>query len=360
MGNRDVPANVVVAEYPDVFADKTPRLRARGEALPADPFVLPHSVEAKRRDQASKPDDPVARRRTVLYGERSPSEPGARRVSRTANRSADPSPFWRDAALPFIEARTVDDGREICYAKHTHDTFSVGAIVGGTSSYVNGATNEHVGRGVLVMIDPEQVHACNPYGPDAWAYRMVYVDVPWLARLQHSLGHDPNRDFHGFSPKMTARRDLFGKFGSFYRTLVSPAIEPLGKESAAVEFFTALHGALDRELPDTRPGDDNAKLARAADYIAAHCREGVTLDAICAAADLSPSYLIRAFNARYGMTPHAFLIDRRVQYGRTELRRGRPIAEVALDAGFADQAHFQRAFRRIAAATPGQYRSATR
>lgn len=108
-----------------------------------------------------------------------------------------------------------------------------------------------------------------------------------------------------------------------------------------------------------RAGDDNARLARAADYIAAHCREGVTLDAICAAADLSPSYLIRAFNARYGMTPHAFLIDRRVQYGRTELRRGRPIADVALDAGFADQAHFQRAFRRIAAATPGQYRSAT-
>nr|WP_217444381.1 AraC family transcriptional regulator [Burkholderia metallica] len=260
--------------------------------------------------------------------------------------------------MPFIEARTVDDGRAICYAKHTHDTFSVGAIVGGTSTYVNGATNAHVGRGVLVIIDPEQVHACNPYGPDAWAYRMVYVDVPWLARLQHALGRDPNRDFHGFSPKLTERGDLFAQFGGFYRALVSPGIDALGKESAAVEFFTALHGALDRELPDPRPGDDNAKLARAADYIAAHCREAVTLDAICAAADLSPSYLIRAFNARYGMTPHAFLIDRRVQYGRTELRRGRPIAEVALDAGFADQAHFQRAFRRIAAATPGQYRSA--
>ena len=119
-------------------------------------------------------------------------------MSRTANRSVVPSPFWRDAALPFIEARTVDDGRTICYAKHTHDTFSVGAIVGGTSTYVNGATNAHVGRGVLVIIDPEQVHACNPYGPDAWAYRMVYVDVPWLARLQHSLGRDPNGDFHGF------------------------------------------------------------------------------------------------------------------------------------------------------------------
>ncbi|MGU7768957.1 AraC family transcriptional regulator [Burkholderia sp. MR1-5-21] len=269
-----------------------------------------------------------------------------------------PSPFWRDAALPFIEARTVDDGRAICYVKHTHDTFSLGAIVGGTSTYLNGATNERIGRGALVIIDPEQVHACNPDGPHAWAYRMVYVDVPWLARLQHALGRDPNTDFHGFSQKLTDRRDLFANFAGFYRTLVAPGVEPLGKESAAVGFFTRLHDVLDPAAPRTRRAGDNAKLARAADYIAGHCRDAVTLDAICAAADLSPSYLIRAFNARYGMTPHAFLIDRRVQYGRAELRRGRPIADVALDAGFADQAHFQRAFRRIAAATPGQYRAA--
>ncbi|KVS41749.1 helix-turn-helix transcriptional regulator [Burkholderia ubonensis] len=271
---------------------------------------------------------------------------------------AVPSPFWRDAALPFIEARTVDDGRTICYAKHTHDTFSLGAVVGGTSTYVNGATNEHIGSGALVIIDPEQVHACNPYGRDAWAYRMVYVDVPWLARLQHALGRDPNTDFHGFSQTLSVRRDLFAQFGRFYRTLVAPGVEPLGKESAAVEFFTRLHDALDPAAPRAPSAADNARLARAADYIDAHCRDAVTLDAICAAAELSPSYLIRAFNARYGMTPHAFLIDRRVQYGRAELRRGRPIADVALDAGFADQAHFQRAFRRIAAATPGQYRGA--
>nr|WP_185626922.1 AraC family transcriptional regulator [Burkholderia stagnalis] len=271
---------------------------------------------------------------------------------------AMPSPFWRDAALPFIEARTVDDGRTICYAKHTHDTFSLGAVVGGTSTYLNGATQQRIGQGALVIIDPAQVHACNPYGPDAWAYRMVYVDVAWLVRLQHTLGRSPNADFHGFSQTLTDRRDLFAQFGGFYRTLVARGVEPLGKESAAVDFFTHLHDALDPAAPRARCAADNAKLARAADYIAAHCRQAVTLDAICAAADLSPSYLIRAFNARYGMTPHAFLIDRRVQYGRAELRRGRPIADVALDAGFADQAHFQRAFRRIAAATPGQYRGA--
>jgi AraC-like DNA-binding protein len=80
------------------------------------------------------------------------------------------------------------------------------------------------------------------------------------------------------------------------------------------------------------------------------------LDDICQAAGLSPSYLIRSFQAQYGMTPHAYLVNRRVQYSRARLRRGDGIAEVALDAGFADQAHMQRAFRQHVAATPGQYR----
>ena len=212
----------------------------------------------------------------------------------------------------------------------------MGAIVGGTSTYVNGATNAHVGRGVLVIIDPEQVHACNPYGPDAWAYRMVYVDVPWLARLQHSLGRDPNGDFHGFSQKLTERRDLFAQFGGFTARSSRPASIRSARRARRSSSSRRCTARSIATCPARAPGTTTP--GARADYIAAHCREGVTLDAICAAADLSPSYLIRAFNARYGMTPHAFLIDRRVQYGRTELRRGRPIADVALDAGFADQA----------------------
>ena len=39
--------------------------------------------------------------------------------------------FWRDPALPFLEARTVDDGRALCYGLHAHDTFSIGLLTGG-------------------------------------------------------------------------------------------------------------------------------------------------------------------------------------------------------------------------------------
>jgi len=47
-----------------------------------------------------------------------------------------------------------------------------------------------------------------------------------------------------------------------------------------------------------------------------------------------------------------------VQLARAQLRQGRAIAEVAQEAGFADQAHLQRAFKRHLATTPGHYRNA--
>ncbi|MCY1180628.1 Helix-turn-helix domain protein [compost metagenome] len=56
------------------------------------------------------------------------------------------------------------------------------------------------------------------------------------------------------------------------------------------------------------------------------------------------------------MTPHGYVIDQRIQFARNQLRQGRLIAEVALAAGFADQAHLQRAFKHYLAATPGHYR----
>src|SRR3984893_3574630 len=115
---------------------------------------------------------------------------------------------------------------------------------------------------------------------------------------------------------------------------------------------------LQRLNPAPLPDDDaSGQLARAAEFIAENCTHPLRLEDVCKAAALSASHLIRAFKQRYGMTPHAYLINRRIQFSRAQLRRGHPIADVALDAGFADQAHLQRTFKRLVAATPGQYRS---
>jgi len=56
-----------------------------------------------------------------------------------------------------------------------------------------------------------------------------------------------------------------------------------------------------------------------------------------------------------GVSPHAFRVLARLNLARHLLRRGEPIAAVAADAGFSDQSHLTRLFRRTFGTTPGVY-----
>jgi AraC-like DNA-binding protein len=276
-------------------------------------------------------------------------------MKHTVAKYADKAPrFWRDDALPFIEARSIVDGREVCYARHSHAHFSIGAITAGRSTYVHEQSAFEVSAGTVVLMNPGDVHACNPIDDQPWSYLMLYVETPWLTDLQHQLGFSQDAAYRRFSVTHTRNGNLFAGLNDLYAILVDPLQDVLSKHSAAVEFFTEVQQQLNPiEQPLREP---NFKLERAADYIRDNCTQMLKLEGICEAAQLSPSYLIRAFKQHYGMTPHAYLVNRRIQFAREQLRNGKLIADVALEAGFADQAHFQRAFKQHLAATPGQYR----
>lgn len=270
-----------------------------------------------------------------------------------APRQAPEHRFWREAALPQFEGRTVADGRKVCYAKHAHETFSIGAITGGGCDYFNGKVRRSE-QGALVLMNPGDTHACNPVAGQPWSYRMLYVDVDWLSRTQQALGVDQAGGFRPLGAAMCRHPDLYASFNAMFALLCDAEREPLEKDMAAAGFFGALHPVLGLASP---AAESNRRVARAAEYIAAHCAQSLRLEDICRETGLSASYLIRAFKQHYGVTPHGFLLNRRVVLARRLVRSGVPLAQVAQDAGFSDQAHLQKVFKQYVAATPGQYRA---
>jgi AraC-like DNA-binding protein len=264
--------------------------------------------------------------------------------------------FWRDEALPFIEARSVEDGRKVYYAKHSHETFSIGSISTGQCNYLNGTKKERIGAGTVVLMNPGEVHACNPNGDQQWCYRMLYIDVPWLRAIQDHLGVSRGRCFVPFPVTASRRPELYAGLNRLFEILVDPQADHLRKHSAAVIFMTAVQQAFNPG-PALRHKTPPPTLARAAEFIRQNCARSLKLQEICAEVDLSASHLIRSFKDVYGLTPHAYQINCRIEFCRSRLRRGLPIADVALAAGFSDQAHLQRIFKRVVAATPGQYRA---
>ncbi|MDM3888547.1 AraC family transcriptional regulator [Pseudomonas sp. BCRC 81390] len=255
------------------------------------------------------------------------------------------SRFWRDPALPFVEARRVGDGRQVCYAAHSHESFSLGVITGGRSTYRNGDRHIEVEAGTTVLMNPGVVHACNPIAGEPWSYLMLFVDLPWL----HAQGFTLPAQAWSRSPALYRR--LLQLFADLFDASLAD------REHRLATLFAALPSLLEAGSADVHDAA-NPRLDTAAAFIRAHRCDPLSLEDICAACGLSRSYLIRAFRQRFGLTPHGYLLDQRVQLARAQLRQGRAIAEVAQEAGFADQAHLQRAFKQHLATTPGHYRKA--
>jgi AraC family transcriptional regulator len=84
--------------------------------------------------------------------------------------------------------------------------------------------------------------------------------------------------------------------------------------------------------------------------------EPLGVDTLAALAGVNRRHLLRTFRAHHGTTVGNYVRHRRLLRARTALATAnRPIAAIALDAGFADQAHFTRAFRVAFGETPGRY-----
>ncbi|NEU97093.1 helix-turn-helix domain-containing protein [Bradyrhizobium uaiense] len=96
---------------------------------------------------------------------------------------------------------------------------------------------------------------------------------------------------------------------------------------------------------------------RVCEHIDHNVEQRISVEALAKLANLSVCYFVRAFKQSLGVTPHDYLIRRRVE--RTmELLSGTDmsLSEIALAAGFADQSHCARRFRQYVGMSPRDYR----
>ena len=99
------------------------------------------------------------------------------------------------------------------------------------------------------------------------------------------------------------------------------------------------------------------QLRRVSEYLHAHLSEDVELHALSGLVNLSRSYFSRAFKSSTGLAPHQWLLHARIAKAKQLMLEGRsPLAQIAIDVGFADQAHFTRTFGRAVGESPGIWR----
>jgi AraC family transcriptional regulator len=128
------------------------------------------------------------------------------------------------------------------------------------------------------------------------------------------------------------------------------AVSPLAIEGLVLEILAELARL-------TAPAQLPRWLLRARDLVHDRFQENLGLGEIAAAVGVHPVYLASMFRRHFQQTVGDYQRQRRVEFACKRLAAGRmPLAEVALAAGFVDQSHFARVFKRYLGMTPGTYR----
>lgn len=142
----------------------------------------------------------------------------------------------------------------------------------------------------------------------------------------------------------------------------------LGLDEVGLAFaarFTAVACARVSHPPKRLRQPSTLERRRAVDaawWLEAHASQDVDLAAQAKHAGLSLYHYLRSFTAVLGVTPHQFLVRRRLRHAAQLLADddARSITDIALDVGFADLSNFVRSFHRAAGVSPRQYRQAAR
>lgn len=246
----------------------------------------------------------------------------------------------------------VDAHSDRSFARHIHDEFGVGLMTGGAQRSWSGRGAVEAACGQLITVNPGEVHDGQPVGR-ARSWSMLYIS----ARLVGDIVADTTEG------KITVRE-------LHQPVVTNPALAALFVQARAAaldadpgrdlnEDLIALFGDLigTRSLPISRADRRIARLREAIDDdpAAPHA-----LPAMAAQAGFSRFQTLRAFARLTGLTPHAYMMQKRLDLARRQMRRAMPLAEAAIEAGFADQSHMHRAFVARYGYTPGQYARAHR
>jgi AraC family transcriptional regulator len=209
-----------------------------------------------------------------------------------------------------------------------------------------GQRNRECTRFTLITHPADEVHAnvCYPGGAQ---YFVVEIGRQLLSRSrEYALMLDsPTEVKYGFSVWLAKRL-----YEEFYRM---DAASPLVIEGLTLEMMADVSRRHVKTSESTSP----RWLNQTRDFLHANFTENMTLQGIARSVGTHPVHLARVFRQYHGCTIGEYVRRLRVELVCRELSlTDAPLAQIALAAGFYDQSHFSRTFKKLVGLTPSAYR----
>ncbi len=251
-----------------------------------------------------------------------------------------------------VEAMIASSVRS--YPRHTHDQFGIGAVDAGIHSSWSGRGQVEAHGGDMICCNPGEVTDGRAGAGVPRRWRMIYIDTDLMRDLVTDIREADGSELTFVSPVFSCAR-----IRALYDAVWTTSL-PAEAQHTEMRFEAALLALASSLLAQTTfgsipRGGPVGSIARALARIDASPAARLTLADLARETNLSRFQLLRAFRRTTGLTPHAYILQRRLHLARRMIRGRAPLTEAALVAGFCDQAHLTRWFVRQFGVTPHQY-----
>lgn len=244
------------------------------------------------------------------------------------------------------------------FGRHTHDDFGIGLIEAGAQVSASGRGRVEAGPGDVITVNPGEVHDGHAIGGAPRRWRMLYLDPGLIGRAASDIREEPGARFE-FTDPVIADPQIAARFAALASVLSGErAGERRGERTGETGSVMAAESGL-LCLVACLLGGPGARerpvgsAAMARQRIDDDPAAALTLERLAREAGLSRFQFLRAFARETGLTPHAYIVQKRLGLARRVILRGTPLGEAAAAAGFADQSHMTRLFVRSFGFTPG-------
>jgi AraC family transcriptional regulator len=246
------------------------------------------------------------------------------------------------------------------YAAPGHHTVSV-YLAGGFGTYIAGQPHLRGSPGRICILPAE--HESHWIVEGELRFLHLYVsDVAWADRVVRLVDAEPRA--------VTLDERIFARDEGLVQWATLLANQAWTSTDARLQMNAASHAALDRlVLAAARPvqrdvarrprgGLSASARRRVIDWIEAHLSASFTLADLAAQAALSEFHFARMFRVSMGVTPHAWVAQRRFARACELLAAGHvPLEQVATACGYASASHLSHRFRDELKMTPAQFRA---